>query len=165
MPLIEFDRLPDDARIWVFAADAPVDDVDAPRLLKAVDSFLRTWKAHGEPLTCAREFRDEHFLVIGVDQSTAGASGCSIDGLFRVLKGIEEGIGASLVDGGRVYFRDVAGLVHGVPRPDWILLAKQGEVRTTTPAFDTTITTAAEYRTRFEGPAGDRWHAKLAPLS
>ena len=93
MPLVPFASLPDDARVWVFAAMAPLDEVDEPRLLAAVDGYLLTWKAHGAALTCAREFREEYFLAVGVDESASGASGCSVDGLFRVLKGIEDGIG------------------------------------------------------------------------
>ena len=45
-----------------------------------VDAFLDQWNAHGSALTCAREWRDDRFLAIGVDQSTAGASGCSASG-------------------------------------------------------------------------------------
>jgi hypothetical protein len=97
MTLAAFDALPDDARCWIFGASAPVDDIDDQRLLAAVDGFLLQWKAHGAPLTASRDWRDEHFLVIAVDQNQEGASGCSIDGLFRTLKELETAIGASLV--------------------------------------------------------------------
>jgi hypothetical protein len=161
MPLVPFSDLPDDARIWAFGADAPIDDIDAPRLLAAVDGFLYAWTAHGHPLTCAREWRDEYFLVIGVDQRTEGASGCSIDGLFRTLQAIEQGIGASLVGGGRVFFRDSLGLLHSVPRADFEALAASGHVGPTTPVYDTTLTTMADYRARFATTAGAAWHAAL----
>mgnify|MGYP003344547503 CR=1 FL=1 len=42
MPFVSFDKLPNDARIWVFGADAPVDEVDAGRLLAAVDGDWST---------------------------------------------------------------------------------------------------------------------------
>ncbi len=161
MPLVSFADLPDDARVWIFGSDAPIDDIDAPRLLAAVDGFLYAWKAHGNPLTCAREWRDEHFLVIGVDQRTEGASGCSVDGLFRTLQAIEQGIGASLVGGGRVYFRDALGLLHTVMRPDFEALAKNGNAAATTTVFDTTLTTKADYVARFVTTAGASWHAAL----
>ena len=32
----------------------------------AADAYLLQWKAHGHPLTCARDWREERFLVIGV---------------------------------------------------------------------------------------------------
>ena len=97
MPITSFASLPADARVWIFGAAAPVDDTDAVKLLAAVDAYLLQWKAHGHPLTAAREWRDERFLVVGVDQSTEGASGCSIDGLFRTLQGLERAVGSSLV--------------------------------------------------------------------
>ena len=161
MPLVSFSELPDDARIWVFGADAPVDDVDAPRLLAAVDGFLYAWKAHGHPLTCAREWRDDRFLVIGVDQRTEGASGCSIDGLFRTLQAVERGIGASLVGGGRVYFRDELDLLHAVSRAEFEALAASGAVGSGTPVYDTTVTSMTDYRVKFETTAGAGWHAAL----
>lgn len=161
MPLVAFDRLPDDARVWVFGARAPLDEVDEPRLLAAVDGYLMTWKAHGAALTSGREFRDEHFLVVGVDERGAGASGCSVDGLFKVLQKIEEGIGTSMVGGGMVYFRDAGGMVHGCTQPQFSAMAAMGEVGPDTAVFDTTVTTVADYRARFERPARDSWHAQL----
>lgn len=163
MPLVDFSQLPDDARVWVFGAAAPIDDDDAAKLLVGVDSFLPEWKAHGHPLTCAREWRDERFLVIGVDQRTEGASGCSVDDLFRVLKSLESAIGTSLLGGGRVFFRDSLGLVHGVSRAEFERLARSGDVTPATRVFDTTVTSMAGYRTAFEGAAGDGWQRSLLP--
>lgn len=161
MPMVSFDTLPADARVWVFGAAAPVDEVDAKRLLAAVDGFLLQWKAHGHPLTCAREWRDERFLVVGVDQRTEGASGCSIDGLFRTLQGLEASIGTTLVGGGRVFFRDSLQIVHSVTRPEFEKMAARGEVTSATPVFDQTVTTAEKYRSGFEHAAGAGWHAAL----
>ncbi len=163
MPLIPFSALPDDARLWVFAAAAPLDDVDAQKLLAAVDGHLLQWKAHGHPLTAARDWRDERFLAVAVDQRTEGASGCSIDGLFRTLQGLERAIGTSLVGGGLVFFRDSLGIVHALSRDDFALLARAGNASESTPVFDTTVITAGDYRTRFERPAGDSWHRTLLP--
>lgn len=161
MPIVPFDSLPADSRCWVFGARAPLDEVDAPRLMTVVDRFLKEWKAHGVPLTCGRVFRDEHFLVVAVDEASAGASGCSIDGLFRLLVQAEEGIGTSMVGGGNVYFRDEVGLVHCLPLPEFELLAAGGDLSPETTVFDTTVTTLEAYRERFERPARESWHAQL----
>ncbi len=161
MPLVPFATLPDDARVWVFASQAPLDEIDEPRLLAAVDGYLLTWKAHGAALTCAREFREEYFLAVGVDERASGASGCSVDGLFRVLQKIEDGIGTSMVGGGNVYFRDPTGLVVWCTRSQFELMAKLREVSGETPVFDLTVTTVAEFRARFERPANESWHRAL----
>ena len=161
MPLTSFANLPDDARVWIFGAAAPVDDIDSVKLLAAVDTFLMQWKAHGHPLTSARDWRDERFLVIGVDQHTEGASGCSIDGLFRTLQELERAVGSSFVGGGLVFFRGPGDLVCSLPREDFEALARRGGADGATPVFDTTITTAGDYRARFERPASETWHKAL----
>jgi len=161
MPLTTFDNLPDDSRVWIFGATAPVDEVDSAKLLAAVDAFLVQWQAHGHPLTAARDWRDERFLVIGVDQHTEGASGCSIDGLFRTLQQLEQAIGSSLVGGGVVFFRGPGNLVCALARDDFEALSRRGGADGTTPVFDTTITTAGDYRARFERPAAETWHKTL----
>jgi hypothetical protein len=161
MPVAPFETLPDDARLWVFAAAADVDTEDAPKLLHNVDLFLKSWAAHGHPLTSAREWRDDRFLAVAVDQRTEGASGCSIDGLFRTLKDLEKVVGTSLLTGGLVHFRDALGLIHSVSREDFERVARQGGADASTTVFDTTVTTAGEYRAHFERTAGESWHAQL----
>jgi hypothetical protein len=163
MPMVSFDTLPDDARVWVFGTAADLDEVDSKRLLAEVDAFLLQWKAHGHPLSCARSWRDDRFLVIGVDQRTEGASGCSIDGLFRTLQGLEAAIGTSIVAGGKVFFRDSLKLVHSVTRAEFEAMAKRGDVGSETTVFDTTVTTAAAFRSAFERAAATSWHATLLP--
>lgn len=162
MPIVPFDTLPDHARVWVFGASAPLDAERSAELLRHVDAYLAGWAAHGAPLTSARDWRERQFLVVGVDQSTAGASGCSIDALFRILQGLERAVGTSLVAGGRVYYRDAQGTVQCVDRPTWVAQARAGHVGAATPIFDTTLTSAGELRARFERPAADSWHAQLA---
>ena len=161
MPVIPFTQLPPESRVWLFGAAAPIDDVDEKRLLAAVDGFLLTWAAHGQPLWCARDWRDERFLAVGVDIAREGASGCSIDGLFRTLKSVESGIGTTMLDNALVYYRDGLGFVHGLSRDDFAHLARTGAVDAETHVFDLSAVDAATYRAQFERRAGESWHAAL----
>jgi hypothetical protein len=161
MPRTPFESLPADARVWVFAAERPVRGAAAQRLLAAVDEHLEQWAAHGHPLTCARDWTDDRFLAIGVDQSTTGASGCSIDGLFRVLKGMESELGTRLVGGGTVYYRDPSGPIVAVSREEFTELAAEGAVRSDTRVFDTTVDTVRDWKERFATEASRTWHAGL----
>ena len=163
MPRVPFESLPPSARIWVFAAERPLRSSQAQRLLGAVDEYLERWNAHGAPLTCARAWTEDRFLTIGVDQSTAGASGCSIDGLFRVLKNLEGALGTPLVGGGTVFYRDPAGPICAVSRDEFGELAAEGAVRRNTHVFDLTVPTVGEWRERFETEAERSWHANLLP--
>ena len=161
MPVVEFNDLPAESRVWVFASDKPLTGGDAKKLLAAVDGFLAQWKAHGAPLRCAREWRNDHFLAIGVDPTAEQASGCSIDGLFRGLRDLERDLNTSLVAGGRVFYRNDRGSVALAARKDVPSLYQQGAIGETTSVFDTSITDAASYRARFERPARESWVASL----
>jgi hypothetical protein len=161
MPIVPFESLPDSSRIWVFGSDRPVTGAAAEQLLGEVDRFLESWRAHGEPLRCGRLWTDNRFLVVGVDQSTANASGCSIDGLFRVLQQLERSVGAQLVGGGRVYYRDHAGVAQSVARTELDALVARGDVGPNTAVFDTSITDLGEWRAKFEQPARKTWVKEL----
>jgi hypothetical protein len=157
MPAVHFHQLPDQARVWVFASDRPLQGADARTLLDAVDAFLAQWKAHGAPLRSAREWRDDRFLAIGVDPTAEQASGCSIDGLFRGLRELEQRLNTTLVAGGRVFYRGADGAPQQASRKDLATLADRGSITPGTPVFDTSVTSASDWRTRFERPARDSW--------
>jgi hypothetical protein len=162
MPLVPFDSLSDDSRVWVFAADPALDEDGSARMLALVDGFLSQWVAHGEPLTCGRYWRDGRFLVVGVDQdATAYASGCSIDGLYRKLAEFEKQTGASLLSRDRVFYRDGGGEVRGVSRDEFAELSASGAIGSDTAVYDTSISSLGEWRQRFELPASASWHRAL----
>ena len=161
MPLVDIDSLPDDARVWVFGADRTIDVTGATRLLGVVDQYLSRWAAHGEPLTSARSWRDDRFLTIAVDQHTAGASGCSIDALFRQLQQLERELGVSLVGGGRIFYRDTGGVIQSTDRAGFSELGARGEIGPRTAVFDPTVQTLGDWRRAFERPVAESWHAAL----
>ena len=162
MPVVEFDSLPDDARVWVFGAESAVEGKASADLLEAVDRHLSSWKAHGAPLVCARDWRENRFLAVAVDEAATGASGCSIDGMFRVLAGVEEAVGTTLVGGGRIFWRD-GDEIRTASRGEFVKAAREGAVTESTKVYDTTVNTVGGWRSSFERPAAETWHAKLLP--
>ncbi|GAC1697122.1 MAG: hypothetical protein NVS9B3_14920 [Gemmatimonadaceae bacterium] len=165
MPRLPFDALPDRARVWVFATDRPIVDARAERLLAEVDAFLAGWAAHGAPLVSGCQWKEDRFLTIAVDEEASGASGCSIDTLFRALKRLEPILGASLTDRALVFYRDRDGRLHSTTRDEFSTLASTGEIDGTTPVVDPTVATLGVWRSRFEAPAATTWHAELLPAS
>jgi hypothetical protein len=161
MPLVQLKDLPDSARIWVFGANKTLDGPASETLLVEVDRFLSQWKAHGSPLTVGRDWKYSRFLTVAVDQSTAGASGCSIDGLFRSLKSLEPTLGASLMTSGLVFYRDENDSIQSVDRERFSALGAEGKIQPGTSVFDPTVTSLGEWRVRFELEASRSWHAGL----
>lgn len=163
MPRVAFENLPDTARVWVYGADRELTPTAERELLETVDSFLDQWAAHGTPLESARDWREGRFLTVAVDQEKSGASGCSIDGLFRNLKALESRVEAQLVPSGLIYFRGRDGKVQATSRDGFSELAERGEIDDHTKVFDVSVVSLAEWRGRFESHAHDSWHRQLMP--
>lgn len=161
MARIPFTQLPDDARVWVFGVSDSLDADRSAALLQQVDAYLDGWQAHGHPLTCGRDWREGRFLVIGVDERSAGASGCSIDALFRVLQQLQPSIGATIVGGGNVFYRDAGGAIQCTTRPEFARLRSAGIIADSTPVYDTSVSSNADYRSGFEVRVDQSWHQAL----
>ena len=157
MPVVPFENLPDASRVWIFGSDRPLTEDGTTSLLKGVEEHLTEWKAHGEPLTVGSQLRDKRFLVVAVDQSSAGATGCSIDGLFRVLQSLEPKVGANLVGGGRVFYRDGQAQVQSTTRERIPELVQSGTITKDTVVFDTSLTDLGAFRAGFEKRAKESW--------
>jgi hypothetical protein len=134
-------------------------------MLAAVDQFLAGWAAHGVPLHTARRWDEGRFLTIGVDSTKEGASGCSIDVLYRSLKALEPTLGAHIVTSGLIYYRGADGAIHAVTREEFSNLAAKGEVDLNTEVYDLSVTSLQEWEARFKSRAGDSWHAALMPAA
>lgn len=163
MPLVAFSSLPDDARVWVFGAAEQLGPDSESLLLETVDAYLGDWCAHGSPLTVGREWRDARFLAIAVDQRDENASGCSLDALFRLIRGLEPRLGTALLGSSRVYFRTREGSIEATDRPGFTALAAEGRIGPDSRVFDLSVQTAGDWRNRFEADAANTWHRTLIP--
>ncbi len=166
MPAVPFEQMPDDARVWVFAAPRTLPSADADALLERVDGFLERWAAHGAPVVGARDFRHGRFLLIAADERATGVSGCSIDSLFHALADVERELGTDLRrTSSFVFYRDAAGEVKSAERPEFRRIAAAGEIGEDTPVFDNTIATVGDLRAgRWETRFRDAWHSKAFPI-
>ncbi len=160
MPLVSFEALPDEARVWVFGVERTLAEAEQESFLNAVDQFLETWVAHGAPLTCGRDWRRGRFLLVAVDEATAPPSGCSIDAMVGVLRDQERQLSVRVLDNTPVWF--VAdGEVRRTSRSDFSRMAEEGSVGPDTVVFDNTVTRLQAVRAgRWEGPARASWHQK-----
>jgi hypothetical protein len=146
--------------MWVFAAGRALAADEQERLLRAVDEFLDDWKAHGRPLSCARDLRHGQFLFVAVDESAMGASGCSIDSMMRTLSALERELGVELVNHGPVLYRAGAEIRREM-RPAFAARAARGEVTPDTIVFDNTLTRVGDLQAgRWEVPAREAWHGR-----
>ena len=63
-----------------------------------LDAFLTSWTAHGNDLNAGYEIKYKRFIIIALDQSTQGATGCSIDASVRFIQELERKYNVMLLD-------------------------------------------------------------------
>jgi hypothetical protein len=162
MSLVSFDALPDNARLWCFGASRAPDASETVRLLDSMRGFVSEWTAHRRDLQAGFAWVHGRFLLIGVDESRAGASGCSIDALTGHLKNLGSELNLDLRDSMPVWFRDGAGGIRAVSRAEFTGLGHAGEVTASTPVFDLTLDRLGDVRSGLlETAAGSAWHRVL----
>jgi hypothetical protein len=164
MSLIPFNTLPEHARLWIFAADRPLDPGEQELLEASVERGLSAWNAHGSPVTWGYETRYERFLMVGVDETHTELSGCSIDHAVRQIQAVEKDLGVSLLDHSRIFFRD-GDAVRVVSRPEFRERVEAGTASADTIVFNNTVATVGELRQGlWEVPMSRSWHARAFPV-
>ena len=162
MSLVPFDTLPDEARLWCFGASRVLDDAEAENVRNEMERFVEEWTAHRRDLRAGFTLADHRFLLVAVDESLTGASGCSIDALMGQLRTLGTLLSADFLDSLPVWFRAADGSVEMFSRADFADSARAGRVSGETPVFDLTAGRLADLREgRFEAPASLTWHRSL----
>lgn len=67
------------SRVWIYQSDRKLTDPEVGKIQQELDDFTIGWTAHNNQLKARAEIRYNRFLILIVDESQAGASGCSID--------------------------------------------------------------------------------------
>ena len=152
---VAIEQLSDHAHVWIFGISPALGAPESARVLEQVDGFLDSWAAHNVPITAARDLVEGSFLVIAADEKSE-KSGCSIDRMFGLLRSLERELGVTILDSGRVFYRDADG-VRAVPRGSFRTAATAE-----TPVFDTTAERLGDLRSgQWERRAADSWHRQL----
>jgi len=155
-----FKDLPEEARLYVFAASRSLPAQEETALLERVDRFLIEWQSHKEPVSAAREWRHNRFLFIGIDEAATSLSGCSIDSMTRILKEIETSLGVTMIDGSAIYYRTSSGIARA-SREEFRSLVASGDVTSDTIVFDLTVAKVGDLKAgAFELPFRDSWHSR-----
>lgn len=81
-----FENLAPNSKVWIYTSDRILSDEDQKVIADAMSLFLPQWAAHGNSLFGDYTVEHDRFLILAVDESQAGASGCSIDTSVRFIK-------------------------------------------------------------------------------
>ena len=156
---VDFNLLPDYARIWIYQADRPFTPEEKKIIGEWSESFLTEWTAHGNALKAGSAIFHDHFLVIAVNEKVNGVSGCSIDASLHFIRSVEAQLDISLTDRSKIaWMAD-----EEVRITDLKSLKDEIAYRRITPdtlIFNNLVQTKGALSNQWLIPAGDSWMSK-----
>ncbi len=156
---IEFEELPDHARIWIYQSSREFDSAITPRVTEEIKSFLAKWEAHGKPLRASSRVFYDRFLVIGVDESYNQVTGCSTDASVNFVRALGAELGIDFFDRLKmpVIIGDKVELI-GLDR--FRKKELPAEVGASSVTFDNLIQEKGQLDTSWKKQVSDTWLAK-----
>ena len=158
--LVPFETLPDSARTWIYQASRTFTDGEVAEINKDLEAFLTQWTAHGADLKAGFELPYKRFIVLGLDQTHTGASGCSIDASVHFIQALEKKYQVSLLDRMNVSYKQGPHIAYK-PLDEFRKMAKDRAVSGKTIVFNNLVATKLDYKEHWEVPASESWHSRF----
>ena len=150
----------ENSRVWVYQADRELSATETEQIQQQLDSFTTSWTAHNNQLKAKAEVRYNRFLILIVDESQAGASGCSIDKSVHFMQHLEKEFGLNLFDRFNLAYREGDAMVSA-PRHAFEEKIRQNSINKQTIVFNNMVQNLAELNNKWEVPFKDSWHIQL----
>ena len=112
--LVDFNTISDESRLWIYGSESKLTDYQQEVILEKTLEYLKTWDYHNNPLTAAVTIKEDHFIVIALDDSEFGVGGCSIDSLQRIIQELEKELSISLLNRLNIFCR-IDGIIRCMP--------------------------------------------------
>lgn len=158
--LVDFNDLPESARVWIYQSSRSFSAEEVEEVRQLLDEFITQWTAHGSQLRAGYDLPYNRFIVLGLDQSHASASGCSIDSSVRFIQALEQKFQLELLDKMNVSYKQGEFIAYK-PLKDFRKMAKDKAVSLNTVVFNNLVTNKHEYLNHWEVPASESWHGRF----
>jgi len=157
--IISFEKLPKNARIWIYTASRYFNDKEKEIIHQKLTSFLEQWTAHNKFLTASFELPYNHFITIGLDESKNKISGCGIDKSVEVIKELDTMFNLNLLDKMNATFKQEEKIIYKSLKT-FIELVKNKSISKNTTVFNNLVFNKNDYLHHWEVPAEKSWHKK-----
>jgi len=157
--LVDFDALPQQARVWVYQSNRPFTDAEVNAITETTEQFVSSWAAHGQPLKGSAKVLYNQFLILAVDEGAHLPSGCSIDSSVHFIKQLQSVLGNDFFDRSHVAFINDREVVM-----ESLAQAKekitQGAFTGDTITFNNLVQNKVELEEQWKVPIKESWLAK-----
>jgi beta-glucosidase/6-phospho-beta-glucosidase/beta-galactosidase len=149
-----------DSRVWVYVASRKLKNDEQAALQDALQVFVQKWTAHNQALKAVAEVFENQIIVLMVDETQAGASGCSIDKSVHFLEQAGRELNVDLFD--RMRFGAVIdGTLQLLSKSDFAAAVADGRITSETPVVNTLVQSRRDMLEKWLLPFGQSWHRRV----
>lgn len=159
---LPFDQMPDYSRVWIYQADKRFTETDEQLVRDRLRNFCESWNTHGNLMPTSFELIDSQILILAVDESKLGASGCSIDSSVRTLRELESALNINLTDQGKISLKKASGEMKVISALGVKSKVTSGEIDLETEVINPMIRTKSELQNLWQ-PVRNSWLSKYFP--
>ncbi len=156
----KYEQLSPESRVWIYQSNPAFLEDDLDELNTQLSNFSTHWVSHNQQLLAFAKVYHRQFIVLMVDESQAGASGCSIDKSVHFMKTLEFRYGVNLFD--RMTFAVKKGdEILTMPKDVFAKEFSAGNISEETLVFDNLVKTKADFEKSWVKPISESWHKKF----
>ncbi|NNE29751.1 MAG: hypothetical protein HKN16_08940 [Saprospiraceae bacterium] len=155
-----YEKLSSKSRVWIYQSDKRFSDELVEKLNAQLASFAENWTSHNRQLFSFAKVFDNTFVVLMVDETMAGASGCSIDKSVHFIQSLEREFEISLMNRKILTYKS-DGEIQFSDLNDFSTLYKEGKISDDTLVFDTLIKTKGDFENHWVKPLHSSWHKRF----
>ncbi len=156
---VNFDSLTDSSKVWIYQSSREFTANEVEEISQVLKNFVSSWKRHSKELKASYQIRYNQFVILAVDESYNGISGCSIDASTNLFKNIEEKYNVDMFNKLNVAFKN-GEHINIVTLADFQKYIKENKINNKAIVFNNMITTKKELENRWELAAEDSWHSR-----
>lgn len=157
---VEFKSLPEESRIWIYQANRSFTEAELEEINRDLKLFIEDWTAHGKELQASFSIEYNRFIILGLNQSLNGATGCSIDASVHFIQNLEKKYHVDLMDKMNVSYKQGEYVAHKT-LAEFRKMIKDKAVSKNTIVFNNLVNNVFEFKENWEVPASDSWHARF----
>jgi hypothetical protein len=151
-----WDNLGPDARIWFYGTNRALTTAEENSISAMLEDFCANWAAHGAKLDCGYTILHHRFILLGVDEKSAAASGCSIDSSVHVFQQIDRQYQLDLFNRLRCYQIENEAVTDFMSHETKHRIA-QNQLNENSLVVNTLTPTIGDLKSAFEIPLKETW--------
>lgn len=154
-----FENFSPDSKVWIYQSERPFTENEINFINDSVHHFTKQWTAHNMELKATGCVVEDRFILMMVDETQAGASGCSIDKSVHFIQQLQQQLNTNLFNRLLLSYKTENG-IETISLSKTKDLIYQGVLNPDSIIFNTTVQSKSAFETKWLIPLKKSW---LAP--